>query len=268
MFSGDIGPRGAPFLRDPRLFDSADLVFLESTYGDRDHKPLEHTLREEREIVRDAVSRKSKILVPAFAIGRAQQIMYHLAALFRNGDVEPFPIFVDSPMAIEATKIYHQHTQLFDEEALDLFKSGQLADEWKWSARGSVGGRIKAAQSLERPCMIIAGSGMCEGGRIVHHLKHNLWNKDVVVMIVGFQANGTLGRRLVDKHKKVRIFGEEIAVKARIVTLNGFSAHAGQKELLEWIGKLAPSKPRVALTHGENRAACDLGQVDPRQVPA
>jgi metallo-beta-lactamase family protein len=261
VFSGDIGPSGLAIVRDAELFKRADVVFLESTYGDRDHKLMKETLAEFRGIIEEAARRKSRVLVPAFAVGRTQQILYHLDELFCDGTVEPFPVYLDSPMAIEATKIYQSHPDLFDEEAIDMQRACDIAGR-----RGHVKPTPTAEDSMKLndapgPCLIMAGSGMCTAGRILHHLKHGLWRPETVVMIVGYQGEGTLGRQLVDGAKEVKIFGEEIAVKAQIKTLNGFSAHAGQSELLKWIRFLAPSKPQVVLTHGEARGRAPLAEL-------
>lgn len=261
VFSGDLGPSGLAYVRDAEPLPRADVVFLESTYGDRDHKPQRETLAEFRAIIEDAVERRAKILVPAFAVGRTQQVLYHLDELFCDGAVQPFPIYLDSPMAIEATKIYQRHPDLFDDETRDLQRACDIA-----TRRGHVKPSATAAESMalndvSGPCLIMAGSGMCNAGRILHHLRHNLWRPETVVLIVGFQGEGTLGRQLVEGAPQVSIFGEKIAVKARIHTLNGFSAHAGQSELLKWFNHLAPSKPQVVLTHGEARAREPLAEL-------
>lgn len=251
VFSGDLGPRGVPFLRDPVLLTEADLVFQESTYGDRDHRPLADTLTEFRELIVEAVRLRRKILVPAFAIGRSQQILYHLAELFRNNVVPHFPVYLDSPMATEATRLYSKHPDLFDAEATELLRTGQFLRDLESLRFTATSDDSRGLNELRGPMMIVAGSGMCEGGRIVHHLKHNLWNPDTAVMFVGYQAEGSLGRRLVDGAKEVRIHGERIVVKASIHTLGGFSGHAGREELLGWTASLAPARPRLVLTHGD-----------------
>jgi len=261
VFSGDIGPSGLAIVQDAVPFRKADVVFLESTYGDRDHRPIKETLAEFRSIIEESVRAKARILVPAFAVGRTQQILYHLDELFYEGKVQPFPIFIDSPMAIEATRIYEKHPDLFDEEAVDLQKVREVT-----GPRGHVTPTPTAQDSMklndvEGPCLIMAGSGMCNAGRILHHLKHGLWKPETIVMIVGFQGEGTLGRQLVDGAKEVSIYGERITVKAQIRTLNGFSAHAGQTELLKWFASLAPSKPQVVLTHGETPAREPLAEL-------
>lgn len=252
IFSGDIGPRGLPILRDAACIDRADLVVMESTYGDRRHRSLHSTLEEFSGILKEAVAARSRLLVPAFAVGRTQQILYHLLENFAAGVVDPFPVFVDSPMASGATEIYRRHPDLFDEEAKALFGEYTRFHPYRRMLKETESVQESIALNKQQgPCIIIAGSGMCTGGRILHHLKHGLWKKNTHVLIVGFQAQGSLGRLLVDGRKKIKIFGETIAVKARVHTLNGFSAHADQAGLMEWFGCLAASKPRLVLTHGE-----------------
>ncbi|HAV61179.1 MAG TPA: MBL fold hydrolase, partial [Verrucomicrobiales bacterium] len=234
VFSGDLGPAGLPVLKDAQCLSHADLVFLESTYGDRDHRSLHETLEEARELIVKSVERKGKILVPAFAVGRTQQIMYHVAAMFRQKIVPPFPVFIDSPMAIEATKIYANHPDLFDEEASALRETGELAVDLHEVKTCATAEESKQLNRMSGTMMIIAGSGMCHAGRILHHLRNHLWQPETTVIIVGYQAHGTLGRRLVEGEKVVKIFGEEVAVKASVHSLGGFSAHAGQTDLLKW----------------------------------
>lgn len=260
VFSGDLGPRGAPWLRDPVPLDGADLVFMEATYGDRDHRSLRETLAELRDVVLRVTRTRGRVVVPAFAVGRSQDIIYHMAALFRDGQVPAFPIFLDSPMAIHATAIYEAHEELMDAEAQDLMRDGQLERDMRHVVATESVDESKAINTTPGPWMVIAGSGMMNGGRILHHLRHNLWRDDAAVLIVGYQAEGTLGRQLVDGAKSVKIFGERIAVRAEVHTLNGFSAHAGQSDLLDWLGAMAGSKPRVVLTHGEDRARAALAQ--------
>lgn len=261
VFSGDLGPAGLPVLRDAQCLHRADLVFMESTYGDRDHRSLEETLEEAKDIIVQAVERNGKILVPAFAVGRTQQIMYHVAAMFRNNIVEPFPIYIDSPMAIEATKIYTRHPDLFDEEASKLKESGQLAVNLKDVKPSQTADDSKALNKMPGTMMIIAGSGMCHAGRILHHLRNHLSDPTATVIIVGYQAYGTLGRRLVDQEEKVKIFGEWHEVNASVYSLGGFSAHAGQTDLLKWFECVAAAKPRVVLTHGESKGRDPLAKI-------
>jgi metallo-beta-lactamase family protein len=261
VFSGDLGPRGAPLHRDPTPFKHADVVVMESTYGDRDHKPLVKTAIEAREVVRKAVESGGKILVPSFAIGRTQLLLYLLAGAFKRKTLPKFPIFVDSPMAIEATKLYGKHHDLFDEEALAMHKSGELRTNLDTAKFCPTADDSRALNDIEGPCLIIAGAGMCNGGRILHHLRNNLANPNTTVLIVGFQSHGSLGRMLVDGKPFVKIFGERIPVRASVHTFGGLSGHAGQSDLMNWLGTLAPSKPRVILTHGEDRARKPFGRL-------
>jgi metallo-beta-lactamase family protein len=261
VFSGDIGPSGMPIIRDPVNFKRADIVFMESTYGDRDNRPLKETLAEFRAIIEDAVQRRSRVLVPAFAVGRSQQIIYHLDELFCSGALKPFPVYLDSPMAIEASRIYRSHPDLFDEEATALERACEVIRAQHYIIPTPTPEESMKLNDATGPCLIMAGSGMCNAGRILHHLRHGLSQPDTAVMIVGYQAEGSLGRHLVEGATEVKIFGEAVPVKARVHTLNGFSAHAGQSALLKWLGHLAPSKPQVVLTHGETRGRDPLAQL-------
>jgi metallo-beta-lactamase family protein len=252
VFSGDLGPRNAPILKDYEPFRQADMVFLESTYGDRDHQPLGQTVEQFITIVKDAVKARGKILVPTFAVGRAQLLMTLLSQMFRRKLVPPFPIFLDSPMAIAATEIYEHHHELFDEEMLKYIAQKPVREDLSTLKVCPTAEDSKKINDQPGPCLVMAGAGMCNAGRILHHLKANLWKPETHVIIVGYQGDGSLGRRLVNGEKLVSIFGEKIAVKAQIHTLGGFSAHAGQTDLLAWFNALAPSQPHVVLTHGEN----------------
>lgn len=252
VFSGDLGPYEQPIVRPFEQLPYADLVFLESTYGNRNHRPYAETMKEFEQIIQKAVEQKGKILIPAFAIGRTQQILYHLAILFFQKKVPPFPVFVDSPMAIEAGKVFAHHPDLFDEEATDWKNQGLLPLDRAWFKFTTSVEESKQLNDLNGPCAILAGAGMCNGGRIQHHLKFNLPYPTTHVLIVGYQGYGSLGRQLVDGVKQVKIHGENVDVRATVHTLNGFSAHAGQNDLLKWFAPLGRTKPKVMLTHGEN----------------
>jgi metallo-beta-lactamase family protein len=254
VFSGDIGLKGCPIVRDPTPLDHADLVFLESTYGDRNHRSQDETLEEFHAILARAFLEGEKVLIPAFAVGRVQEILYRLAEMVSAGRLPEFPVHLDSPMAIRATRLYAKHCELFDEDARALVRRGPLFGALRELRFTESAAESRALNDSWEMGVIIAGSGMCDGGRIVHHLRHNLWRRNVAVLIVGFQTQGSLGRRLVEGAREVRIFGEKIVVRAAIHTLGGFSAHAGQAELVEWAGHLAASRPRFVLTHGEPRA--------------
>lgn len=251
VFSGDLGPKGAPILKDAEPFHQAQTVFLESTYGGRNHKPFQATVDEFLAVLQEAISRNGKILVPTFAVGRAQLLLVILAGIFRKRLLPKFPIYLDSPMAIEATKIYAQHAELFDEDLTRAIHEHPLEEDLDTVQATVTADESKALNHVRGPCLIMAGAGMCNAGRILHHLRQNLWRPDTHVVFVGYQAEGSLGRRLVDGAKVVSIFRERIAVRSTIHTMGGFSAHAGQTDLLEWLGALAPSRPRVIITHGE-----------------
>jgi metallo-beta-lactamase family protein len=254
VFSGDLGPRGAPLLNDPVPFEEADAVIMESTYGDRNHRSLHETAIEGRKIIAGAIEQKAKIIVPVFAVGRTQLLLYLLAGAFQRKTLPPFPIYLDSPMAIEATKIYQRNDELFDTEAKEMVRSGELRRNLEAAKACPKPGDSRALNAVKGPCLIMAGAGMCTGGRIIHHLRQNLPIKGTAVLIVGFQSPGTLGRQLVDGAQSIRVYGEEIPVRASIHTMGGFSAHADQRGLTDWFGAIAPSKPRLIITHGEERA--------------
>lgn len=252
VFSGDLGPTTLPMLRPYEHFTKADVVFLESTYGDRDHKSYEETINEFEQIIKECYAEGGKMLVPSFAIGRAQQIIYHLAEMFHSGRVPAFPVYLDSPMAISAFNVYREHQDLLDDEFQELKKRGVFPLNRDYFITSQTAEDSKKLNDLKGPCMILAGAGMCNGGRILHHLLHNMDNPNARVLIVGYQSYGSIGRRLVEKAEKISIFGEEKIVKCKVHTLNGFSAHAGQTELLNWFSFLAPSKPNLVITHGED----------------
>jgi metallo-beta-lactamase family protein len=253
VFSGDIGRKGNPIINDPSLATEADFVVMESTYGDRLHKSGSDTEGELVESVTSTFEKGGNIVIPAFAIGRTQDVLYLLNRLVREGKLPKLTVYIDSPLAEKATRIYLSHPDLFDEEAVRLLRGGRIGDaitvRFTQSAEESM-----AINKIRSRAVIIAGSGMCEGGRVRHHLKHNLWRPECSIIFVGFQAQGTLGRRIVDGAKSVEIWGEEIAVRARVWTIGGFSAHGDQRELLAWLSAFK-SRPTVFVTHGEERAS-------------
>jgi metallo-beta-lactamase family protein len=252
VFSGDLGPRGAPLHRDPTPFEHADLVFLEATYGDRDHKSLHDTAVEARDAVGAAVERGGRVLVPVFAIGRSQLLLFLLAGAFQRKTLTPFPIFLDSPMAIEATSIYRKHMELFDDESLGMMRSGELSANLATLKPLPTGADSRALSKQPGPFLVMAGSGMCTGGRILHHLRNHLPDPSTLLMVVGYQSRGSIGRAIVDGAKSVRILGQQVDVRARAHTFGGLSGHAGQSDLLAWVSSLASSRPKIILTHGED----------------
>lgn len=252
VFSGDLGPTARPIVRDFETLDRADVVFLESTYGDRNHRPYSETVAEFEDLIQHAAHAKGKVLVPTFAVGRSQQILYHLAIMFHQQKVKPFHVYLDSPMAIEASKTMVNHPDLFDQDMLDWKSRGLLPLDKNWFHASVTARDSQNLNQVEGPCLILAGAGMCNGGRILHHFRQNLHRENMHVLIVGYQGEGSLGRRLVEGAKSVSIYGEEVSVRATVHTLNGFSAHAGQSDLLKWFCPLAASNPRVLITHGED----------------
>jgi metallo-beta-lactamase family protein len=253
VFSGDLGPRGAPILRDPAVVAEADLVLMESTYGDRDHRDRGDTARELKEILDAAWRGGGNVLIPAFAVGRTQELLYWFARHWEAWNMARWRIFLDSPMAARVSAVYQQFTHLFDEQARATWQAGphpfRLPNlRFTASAEESM-----AINRLESGALVIAGSGMCNGGRIVHHLRHNLGRREAHVVFIGYQAEGTLGRRLVDGARWVRIHGRDFHVNAQRHTVGGLSAHAGQGGLIEWYGHF-DGHPPLALVHGEDRA--------------
>jgi metallo-beta-lactamase family protein len=253
VFSGDLGPRGAPLIKDPTLFTRADVALLESTYGDRDHRDLTETLAELSGILGAARADDGKVLIPAFAVGRTQQLIFHLGNFSRDGRLAGAPVVIDSPMALQTTELYRKFSDLYDAESGRMIARGRGPLGFPELRFTRTPQESMALNPLGGGTVIIAASGMCTGGRILHHLRHNLWKPETHVVIVGFQADGTPGRRLVEGAQRIRIMGEPIAVRAHIHTLGGFSAHAGQSDLLAWAASLAPVRPRMFLTHGEER---------------
>lgn len=251
VFSGDVGPRDAPLLRDPIPLQEGDLVFLESTYGDRDHRAFDATVAEFRDVLKSVIARRGIAIAPAFAIGRAQTLLYLLAQLFRRGELPVFPVYLDSPMAVEAMRIYQDHPELVDPEARDFLKDGPGPDDLDYFSLIVSAHESRTLNEVRGPALIVAPSGMATGGRVQHHLKHHIWQNDSAVLITGYQAEGSLGRQLVEGADSVRILGDRIPVRASVHTLNGFSAHAGQSDLVRWFAPLADDRPHLVLTHGE-----------------
>ncbi|MGE5190185.1 MAG: MBL fold metallo-hydrolase RNA specificity domain-containing protein [Gemmatimonadota bacterium] len=261
VFTGDLGHRGLPIVRDPAAVERADVLVMESTYGNRVHKGMEESIEEFVHAVRDTLGRKGgNVVIPAFAVGRTQDILFLLADLTRRGRLSGLTVYVDSPLAAEATRITMRHPECFDRESREVFA---------WQAENPGALKIVATKSPEESmalnairggAIIIAGSGMCDAGRIRHHLKHNLWRKEASVVIVGFQAQGTLGRKIVDGARRVVIHGEPVAVAADVYTIGGLSAHADREDLLNWAGNFRTPPDRVFVAHGEESVSVGFAQ--------
>jgi metallo-beta-lactamase family protein len=255
VFSGDIGKKGNPIIADPEYVDSADYVVMESTYGNRRHKGMKESIDELVDAIKVTFKKGGNVVMPVFAVGRTQDMLYILNQLVHEKRLPRADVFIDSPLANEATRVYLAHPENFDEDARKLarvMKDDGLRLHFTTSIEES-----QAINRIKSGAIIMAGSGMCEGGRVAHHLKHNLWRSECSIVFTGFQARGTLGRRIVDRAPHVHVLGEDIAVKATIHTINGFSAHADQKELLEWLSSFR-SKPEVFIVHGEESVALDF----------
>ncbi len=256
IFSGDIGKKGNPIVQDPQHAAEADYVAIESTYGNRLHKGAEDSLEELADAICTTFKRGGNVYIPAFAVGRTQDLLYIFNKLVREGRLPvPLNVYIDSPLAEEATKVYFAHPELFDEDAKKLF--GTKAKKTIRVHYTSSPQESMKINQISSGVIVMAGSGMCEGGRIRHHLKHNLWRPECSVVFVGFQAKGTLGRAIVDGAREVWVLGEKVAVRSRVFTIGGFSAHADQKELLEWRG-LFTNKPEVFVVHGEEASALEF----------
>ena len=252
LFSGDLGNRHQPIVRDPAPPPRADVVLVESTYGDRRHRSIEDSVAELRDAVHGVIPGGGNLLIPSFALERAQEVLYELFLLWTRGDLPRCRIYVDSPLATSTTRVFARYPDYFDDEGRAIFSRRPNPFEFPLLHYTQTTDESKEINAQSGGNVIIAGSGMCTGGRILHHLRHNLWNAATGVVFVGYQAVGTLGRRIVDGAESVRLFGEEVAVRARVWTVNGFSSHADQPILLDWLGK---AKPRdLFLVHGEPAA--------------
>jgi metallo-beta-lactamase family protein len=259
-FTGDLGRRGLPILRDPSPVPPGDLLISESTYGGHTHEPVEETAERLGEVVRRTVARGGKLIVPAFAVGRTQTVIYFLDQLRSAGRLPDVEVYVDSPMAVKATEVFRAHSECFDAEALAL-----LAKDPELFGGAHTHYVEKVHESIELnkhpgPCVIISASGMCEAGRVLHHLKHNIEDARNTILIVGYQAEGTLGRKLVERRPEVRILGQVKTVKAEVVVLNGLSSHADHGDLLRSLGPLAGVARQVRLVHGEPDRAAALAE--------
>jgi metallo-beta-lactamase family protein len=252
LMGGDLGRPNRPILRDPTVPPGPDALVLESTYGDRVHDDDAHNEKLLVDAVRRTIGRGGRLVVPAFAVGRTQELVAVLHRLIQQGAIPNVPIYVDSPMAREATGVFRRHPECFDAETSAQFRDhgGEPFGFDRMRYIRSVD-ESRALNDVKEPCIIVSASGMCEGGRVVHHLQHALGDARNAVLFVGFQAEGTLGRRLRDGAPDVNVFGEPMHVRAEIVPLDGFSAHADQREILDWVARLQPQPRTIFLVHGE-----------------
>jgi metallo-beta-lactamase family protein len=255
-FSGDIGRYKLPLLRDPVLPDAADYLLMECTYGDKSHEDPRAAFDEFREVVKRTINRGGKLIIPAFAVGRTQEIVYHLNEMMHDGDVPSVPVFVDSPLAVRASNVFRQHPECFDAETRQFVEEARHpALDFKMLTYIQSVEESKALNDRKEPMIIISASGMAETGRILHHLKNNIENPKNTVCIVSWQAPYTLGRRLADREKQIRIFGEGYNRKAEVATIGGLSGHAGQDLLIKYATNVKNSVKKIFLVHGEEKQA-------------
>ncbi len=255
LFTGDLGRSRLPIIKDPEKIANVDFMIMESTYGNRYHKPIDHSIKELEEVILRTYNRGGKVIIPSFAVGRTQEIVYDLHKLFDRGRLPAIPIYVDSPLSVNVTEVFRNHPECYDEETLDMITHHE--DPFGFYRLKYIKDveQSKMLNYVKEPCIIISASGMAEAGRILHHLKNNIENPNNTILIVGYQAEHTLGRRLVERRPKVKIFGEEYELRAEVVVMNEYSAHADRNDLLR---KVEETHPRsIALVHGED------SQMDP-----
>ena len=259
LFSGDVGRYDKPIIRDPVQYKEADYVLMESTYGDREHD--QHDIQTQlAEVVNDTVERGGNLLIPSFAIERAQEVLYHLNELMRSKRIPRLMTFLDSPMAVNVSEVFQANPDLYDEEMVELVRDGQSPFEFPELTFSRTRQQSMAINSIRGSAIVIAGSGMCTGGRIKHHLTHHISRQESTVLFVGYQADGTLGRIILDGRKEVRLHGFEHMVRARIARIEGFSAHADRVELADWVTRLERPPRRVFITHGDADASVSFGE--------
>jgi len=269
VFSGDIGRKHLPILRDPAPVQGADYVIMESTYGQRYHEPMDQALSTLKELVLDIVDNKGKLIVPAFAVGRTQELVYALHVLTDQGEIPNIDIFVDSPLAVNATEIFRLHPEVYDRETRDFLAESHSRDPFGFEQVSYVREvrDSKALNDLTHPAVIISTSGMCEAGRILHHLKNNIGDPRNIILFVGYQAEHTLGRKILEGQAVVPIFGDDYPVKAKVMKLNGYSAHADHNGLLNWLkaAQEGAKLKKLFLVHGEPENALALAKAARQQ---
>lgn len=261
VYTGDLGNKDVPILKDPTIIDYADYVLMETTYGDRLHTNLSSELEDLAKIIKDTLRRGGNVIIPSFAVGRTQEVLYTLNKYVEENVLKGVSVYVDSPLASESTAIFSKYRKYYDEEATKLLASGDDPLSFKGLTFTKSAEESVNLNKLQGGAIIISASGMCEAGRIKHHLKHNLWRKESSIVFVGYQAEGTLGRSISEGAKKVKIFGEEIAVNAKIHTLHGLSGHADRNGLLGWLEAFKAKPEKVLLVHGDTSAMSSFNEL-------
>ncbi|MFQ6096892.1 MAG: MBL fold metallo-hydrolase RNA specificity domain-containing protein, partial [Armatimonadota bacterium] len=266
VFSGDVGRPGRPILRDPTVAESADVLLIESTYGNRIHDTVPEPTQALFNIVNATRSVGGRVIIPSFAVGRTQAIIYELNALVESGRLPVIPTYIDSPLAVEATRVFRRHRECFDGGALQRLSRGDDPFEFPGLHLVTTTADSQRLNDMQEPAIIISASGMCTAGRIRHHIKHNIGDSRNTILFVGYQAENTLGRKLRDGAEYIKLFGERRRVRAKIEALDGFSAHADQSELLEWLSGMR-ERPKVVFTvHGETPCALTLAYCIGRRI--
>jgi metallo-beta-lactamase family protein len=254
VYTGDLGNVNKPIIRNPHYIDYADYVIMETTYGNRVHSEIDWSLKQLVNIIKDTFKRGGNVVIPSFAVGRTQELLYALNKYVENNEFSEITVFLDSPLAVQATKIFEKYTNYYDEEAKKLVSKGDYPFRFKGLVFSQSPQDSVKINKMQEGAVIISSSGMCEAGRIKHHLKHNLWRRECSIVFVGYQAEGTLGRAILDKAKKVKLFGEKIAVNASIHNLEGLSGHADRNGLINWLDSFMIKPKEVLLVHGDDEA--------------
>lgn len=260
VFSGDVGSRDQAIIRDPEVFEDADILLIESTYGDRLHKSKADTYEEFKNIINESYNRSGNIVIPAFAIERTQEIIYTLGKLIKEGEIPKIPVYIDSPLAISATEIFRKNRECFDDEAKNVLLNGESPLDFDGLYFTRSTDESKRLNEEAKGAIIISASGMCTAGRIKFHLQNNLYKPESSIIFVGYQAEGTLGRRLVDGAKRVRVYGEDVVVNAKVHTLGGFSGHADRDGLIDWMRGINKEGLKVFVVHGEEDASLSFAE--------
>ncbi len=261
IFSGDIGRSNRPILREPTFFEQANYIFMESTYGNKLHEDKEPATEKLRRIIIETQKRGGNIIIPTFAIERAQELLFYLSHFLRENKIPPLKVFVDSPMAINVTEVFKHYPEYFDKETQELIKQDKSPFNFPLLRTTRTHSESKTINDIKEPCIIMAGSGMCTGGRIKHHLVQNITRQESTILFVGYQAKGTLGREILERPQEVRILGNTYPVKAQIEKINGFSAHADKDELLKWVDAFKEKPEKIFLVHGEEEVTKDFASV-------
>lgn len=254
VYSGDLGNKGLPILKDPTLIEDADYVILETTYGNKIHENFEANLNQLVDIIKNTFKRGGNVIIPSFAVGRTQEVVYALNHFVENDILKNIRVFVDSPLATESTRIFNKYDKYFSKEVVDLIDSGDNPFQFEGLTFTKAPEESVKINKIQSNAVVISASGMCEAGRIKHHLKHNLWRKECSIVFVGYQAEGTLGRKILDGAKKVKLFGEDIAVNAKVYNLPGLSGHADRNGLIHWIESFNQKPKAILLVHGETES--------------